>query len=80
MILNKSEIENILFSSWSYYLYYNAIENKAYICNYDYEKIGRIRLSTFLKIDMKKFILVKSYGSSSYYQYCYKLSKDTIYK
>lgn len=80
MILNESEIENILFNSWSYYLYYDAIENKAYICNNDYEKIGRIRRSTFFKINMKKFILVKSYGFNGYYQYCYELPKDTIYK
>lgn len=79
-VLNKKEIEELLFSNWGYYLYYDAIENKVYICNYDYEKIGRIRFSTFLKINMNKFILVNSCGFSGYYQYCYELPKDTIYK
>lgn len=48
-MLNKSEIENILFSSWSYYLYYDAIENKAYICNYDYDKWSALHINKIIE-------------------------------
>lgn len=79
-VLNRKEIEELLFSDWGYSLCYDTFNQKVYIYDNDYKKVGYVRFDTFLKINMKKFHSIKKSCDNEYYGYCNILPKDTIYK